>query len=35
MKPNSKSPARTGDDNEQNDEDLFVSQHSRKPTVSG
>ncbi len=33
MKPNRKSQARTKADSEQNDEDLFVSQHSRKPNV--
>lgn len=33
MKQNSKSQARTKADSEQKDEDMFVSQHSRKPNV--
>ena len=33
MKHNSKSQARTKADSEQKDEDMFVSQHSRKPNV--
>ena len=35
QKDNSKSQARTEADSEQNDQDLFVSQHSRKPPVVG
>ena len=35
MKQNSKSQARTAVDSEQKDENLFVSQHSRKPNVIG
>jgi hypothetical protein len=35
MKLNSKSQARTKADSEQKDEDIFVSQHSRKPNVIG
>lgn len=33
MKLNSKSQARTKDDSEQKDEDIFVSQHNAKPNV--
>jgi len=33
MKPNSKCPARTGDDKRSEADDFSVSQHSRKPPV--